>query len=87
MLFGYARVSKGDDQSNALQKKALQSAGVERIFEESASGGRWDCHFQKRTALTRRGVQPRQKRSSLQGLLLNSCSVLRNDARDSRLAD
>jgi len=42
MLFGYARVSKGDDQSNALQKKALQSAGVERIFEESASGGRWD---------------------------------------------
>lgn len=31
MLFGYARVSKGDDQSNALQKKALQEAGVERI--------------------------------------------------------
>src|SRR4028118_634276 len=42
MLFGYARVSKGDDQSNALQKKALQEAGVERIFSESASGGRWD---------------------------------------------
>jgi len=42
MLIGYARVSKGDDQSNALQIQALKSAGVERIFEESASGGRWD---------------------------------------------
>lgn len=42
MLIGYARVSKGDDQSNMLQKKALKEAGVERIFEESASGGRWD---------------------------------------------
>jgi DNA invertase Pin-like site-specific DNA recombinase len=42
MRIGYARVSKGDDQSNALQRKALKSAGVERIFEESASGGRWN---------------------------------------------
>jgi DNA invertase Pin-like site-specific DNA recombinase len=42
MLIGYARVSKGDDQSNMLQKKALLDAGVERIFSESASGGRWD---------------------------------------------
>ncbi len=42
MLIGYARVSKGDDQSNMLQKKALKEAGVERIFEESASGGLWD---------------------------------------------
>ena len=42
MLIGYARVSKGDDQSNALQAKALKAAGCERVFEEAASGGRWD---------------------------------------------
>jgi DNA invertase Pin-like site-specific DNA recombinase len=39
---GYARVSRGDDQSNALQMRALRSAGCPRIFEEAASGGRWD---------------------------------------------
>ena len=39
---GYARISKGDDQSNALQLKALKAAGCKRIFEEAASGGRWD---------------------------------------------
>src|SRR5580704_16000711 len=42
LLLGYARVSKGDDQSNALQAKALRAAGCRRIFEEAASGGRWD---------------------------------------------
>ena len=42
MLIGYARVSKGDDQSNALQAKALKAAGCTRMFEEAASGGRWD---------------------------------------------
>lgn len=42
MLIGYARVSKGDDQCNALQAKALKAAGCMRIFEEAASGGRWD---------------------------------------------
>jgi len=42
MLIGYASVSKGDDQSNALQAKALKAAGCKRIFEEAASGGRWD---------------------------------------------
>jgi len=42
MLLGYARVSKGDEQSNALQAKALRAAGCRRIFEETASGGRWD---------------------------------------------
>lgn len=42
MLLGYARVSKGDDQSNALQAKALKAARCRRIFEEAASGGRWD---------------------------------------------
>ena len=39
---GYARVSKGDEQSNALQARALRAAGCRRIFEEAASGGRWD---------------------------------------------
>lgn len=42
MLIGYAQVSKGDDQSDALQLRALQEAGCERIFTEAASGGRWD---------------------------------------------
>jgi DNA invertase Pin-like site-specific DNA recombinase len=42
MLIGYARISRGEEQNNALQIQALKQAGVERIFEESASGGRWD---------------------------------------------
>lgn len=42
MLTGYARVSKGDDQSNKAQARALADAGCERIFEEKAPGGRWD---------------------------------------------
>ena len=42
MLIGYARVSKLDGQDTATQIRALKSAGVERIFEEKASGGRWD---------------------------------------------
>lgn len=41
-LIGYARVSKGDDQSNAAQRHALDAAGCRRVFEETASGGRWD---------------------------------------------
>ena len=42
MLLGYARVSKGDDQTNQAQARALKAAGCKRIFEEVASGGRWD---------------------------------------------
>ena len=42
MLLGYARVSRGDEQSNTLQADALHAAGCRRIFEEAASGGRWD---------------------------------------------
>jgi len=42
LLLGYARVSKGDDQDNAIQIKALKVAGCRRLFEETASGGRWD---------------------------------------------
>ena len=41
-LIGYARVSKGDEQSNAAQAAALKTAGCRRVFEEAASGGRWD---------------------------------------------
>jgi DNA invertase Pin-like site-specific DNA recombinase len=42
LLLGYARVSKGDEQNNALQTKALRAVGCRRLFEEAASGGRWD---------------------------------------------
>ncbi len=42
LLLGYARVSKGEEQNNALQAKALKAAGWRRLFEESASGGRWN---------------------------------------------
>lgn len=41
-LIGYARVSKGDSQSVESQRQALQAAGCQRVFEEAASGGRWD---------------------------------------------
>lgn len=42
MLIGYARVSNADSQDTALQIKVLKEAGVDKIFEEKASGGRWD---------------------------------------------
>lgn len=42
MIFGYSRISKGDDQNARLQIKAFKEAGVEKTFEESASGGRWE---------------------------------------------
>jgi hypothetical protein len=42
VLLDYARISKGDEQNNALQTKALRATGCRRIFEETASGGRWD---------------------------------------------
>jgi hypothetical protein len=42
LLLGHARVSKGDDQTNTMQAKALRAAGCRRLFEEAASGGRWD---------------------------------------------
>jgi DNA invertase Pin-like site-specific DNA recombinase len=42
MLIGYARVSKIDKQDNRAQVKALKEAGCRRIFEEHASGGRWE---------------------------------------------
>lgn len=42
MLLGYARVSTSEDQSTTAQARALREAGCGRIFEEVASGGRWD---------------------------------------------
>jgi DNA invertase Pin-like site-specific DNA recombinase len=42
MLFGYARVSRGEDQSTSAQRRLLRQAGAEKVYEETASGGRWD---------------------------------------------
>jgi DNA invertase Pin-like site-specific DNA recombinase len=42
MLVGYARVSKGDVQDTRLQTRALKAARVSKVFEEKASGGRWE---------------------------------------------
>ena len=42
MLFGYARVSKGEDQSTTAQYRLLREAGAEKVYEETMSGGRWD---------------------------------------------
>ncbi|MDO1585585.1 recombinase family protein [Rhizobium oryzicola] len=42
MLFGYARVSKTEDQDLALQLRALHAAGCDRVVEERASGARFD---------------------------------------------
>jgi len=42
MLLGYARVSKSDSQETAPQIRALKDAGCTRLFEEAASGGRWE---------------------------------------------
>lgn len=41
MLIGYARVST-QEQDAAAQIAALKAAGCELLFEEKASGGRWD---------------------------------------------
>ena len=42
MIFGYSRVSKGDDQNAGLQLQAFEKANVDKVFQEAASGGRWD---------------------------------------------
>jgi len=40
-VLGYGRVSR-DGQDLSQQRAALRSAGCTRLFEEKASGGRWD---------------------------------------------
>ena len=42
MKVGYARISRGDDQTIRMQRDALRDAGCEKVYEETASGGRWD---------------------------------------------
>ena len=42
MLLGYARISKADHQDTAAQVDALEAAGCRCVFEEKATGGRWD---------------------------------------------
>lgn len=37
-----ARISRGDDQTIRMQRDALRDAGCEKVYEETASGGRWD---------------------------------------------
>ncbi|MFA7082513.1 MAG: recombinase family protein [Bacteroidales bacterium] len=41
MRVGYARVSTMDQDAQP-QRLALESAGCEKVFQEKASGGRWD---------------------------------------------
>jgi len=42
MLLGYARVSKSEGQDARPQIRAPKEAGCAKVFEESASGERWD---------------------------------------------
>ena len=42
VLLGYARVSKSESQETASQVRALKDAGCTKLFEEAASGGRWE---------------------------------------------
>lgn len=41
MKIGYARVST-ENQNTQQQQQTLQDAGCEKVFVETASGGRWD---------------------------------------------
>ena len=41
MRLGYARVST-KDQDTAVQLKVLKAADCDKLFQEKASGGRWD---------------------------------------------
>ena len=61
LLIGYARISKADDQDTAAQVKALRQTGCERIFEEKASGGRWNKALNRLRHLWRRRGAARGK--------------------------
>jgi hypothetical protein len=41
VVIGYSRVSRGDGQPKKAQIKVLTDAGREQVFEEEASGARW----------------------------------------------
>ena len=82
MILGYARVSKGEAQDTRMQETALRAAGVERLFTEQASGGRWarpHLHRLKRiqtrpeqrlaTWVCERGQQPKQSGFGADGKL------------------
>ncbi len=60
MLIGYARVSTQDQDSSA-QMATLEKTGCERIFQETASGGRWDRPV---VAFTERRVDLDRKKST-----------------------
>lgn len=42
LIFGYVRVSKAEGQDTAPQVSALKAAGAVAIFNDTASGGRYD---------------------------------------------
>ncbi len=42
MRLGYLRISRGDEQTTTMQRRALREAGCERFFDEVASGRRWN---------------------------------------------
>jgi DNA invertase Pin-like site-specific DNA recombinase len=42
MIFGYVRVSKGEQQNIDMQVEALKKCGVDKIIIEAASGSRWE---------------------------------------------
>lgn len=51
MIYGYARVST-NHKDTELQRRALESAGCDQIFEEHASGRRSNCPVLKRLIAT-----------------------------------
>jgi DNA invertase Pin-like site-specific DNA recombinase len=42
MLISYVRVSKSESQDTVSQIRALKYAECAKLFEEAASGGRWE---------------------------------------------
>jgi hypothetical protein len=95
VMLGYARVSKGDEQNNVLQTEALKAAGCRRIFEEAASGGRWDRPEIRDTvgelmlysrAISAPDLRPEITLSAISRLLAASSFLRRPPTRPSALA-